>query len=331
MKLKKIVLGKKAWLGIGVSVLLLSGGVFSLQWASQTARGPSSSLGLSGQQTTSPAASTSTTPSSSTSSSAAVASGTSMAIPAQGLASIPVVSANHKSAIAVAYDSTMNTKSARKIIETATLDVNVTNLTHAANDLSKLAVTDGGFVESMNSVDNSNQSSLTLTVRVPEGDFNSFLLAARKIGSVNSFNQTGQDVTQQYNGLRQQFDELQNEASAYTRLFGKAQSMQDMLEIQQSLTQVNTQIADIESQLHSLDRSVQLSTVNITFHPSAIPITHGSTPFTAALLESLHGLVKAGLLGVSLLGWILPWAGVMALVAGVWRWWTRRRKSGEKR
>ncbi|WDL98647.1 DUF4349 domain-containing protein [Alicyclobacillus sp. ALC3] len=209
------------------------------------------------------------------------------------------------------------------VIETANLDMTVTQLPKATSDITSLAEASGGFVHSMNQLtDGQGQNSATLTIRVPENKFQTALKNIKSLGKVDTFSQSGQDVTSEHNNLQLQVTELQSEAKAYTRLFDKATKMSDMLQIQQSLTETNNQISNLNSQLHQLNHTIQYTTINITLQPSVVPIHQGSEPFWAPIVQSLHFMDRVGVGLSKVIGWLLPWAALGGLVYGgvlVWR------------
>jgi uncharacterized phage infection (PIP) family protein YhgE len=214
------------------------------------------------------------------------------------------------------------------VIETAGLDLTVSDVTKVANQVSDIAVGDGGFVETMQQSTNSQGEDFeSVTVRIPETQFQAALKAVKLLGKVNTFSQSGQDVTSQHDNLQQQISELQGEAQAYTRLFDKATTMADMLQIQQSLTQVNSQLSDLNNQLHQLNHTVQFATLNISLHGAAVaaPKKTVPTPFYAPLADSIRLMERIGIGLSKVISWILPWALLAGLFYGGARLWRRSR------
>lgn len=211
----------------------------------------------------------------------------------------------------------------RMVIEQASVSENTGHPTQAAQQATQLATRLGGFVGSMES-DATSQTTVSLTVRVPETTFTDYLSRLKSYGKVTSFTQTGQDVTEQYNGLQGTLGELRSEQAAYTRLFQQAASMQDMLQIQHALAVVNSQISSYETRAHNLQRSVNLAQVNITFSPLPSPVNRpfGSTnPMARSLVQSFDALIASAMALVTLVAWLIPWAIVFGLAA----WVIRRR------
>ena len=214
----------------------------------------------------------------------------------------------------------------RLVIETAGLDLTVSSVATTANQISDITVGDGGFVQTMQqSTDSQGQDFESMTIRIPQTQFQAALKQVKSLGKVNILSQTGQDVTSQHDNLQQQIAELQSEAQAYTRLFDRATTMADMLQIQQSLTQVNSQLSNLNNQLHQLNRTVQLATLNITLHQAAIaaPEKTAPTPFFAPLAASIHLMERIGIGLVKVVSWLLPWALIAGLLYGGVRLWRK--------
>lgn len=214
----------------------------------------------------------------------------------------------------------------RLVIETANVDLTVSHLSKVTRNLSSLTAKSGGFIQSMN--ESTNPQGLqfeSFTIRVPENKFQSVLKNVKSSGKINTFSQTGQDVTNEHNNLQLQISELQSEAQAYTRLFDKATKMSDMLQIQQSLTQVNNQISNLNNQLHQLNHTVQYATIHMTLRPSVVPILQGNEPYWAPLAQSLRFMARVGVGLSKVVGWILPWGILGGILYGIVRVWRRGR------
>lgn len=244
------------------------------------------------------------------------------------LTSAPTLSASaEQGAATMAKNSeTGNLSPARMVIETATVGLKLAHPQQTATRVEQIVTSYGGFVASLQESTVNHRTTVWMTVRVPQVNFNPFLHQSRGMGRIVNFSQTGQDVTQQYNGLQQQLIELQSEAAGYTRLYQKAQTMRDMIAIQQSLSQVDAQISGITSQLHHLNRSVQLATVQLTLTPSAaVSSVKKPSPVIDAFGQSLRVLGSSAMGLVTVVAWLIPWAALFAVIAGGIKWWTRRR------
>ena len=198
--------------------------------------------------------------------------------------------------------------SGRLVIKTANIDLSSAHLSDTANAITQITSATGGYVQSIqSSTPSQGQDFESMTVRVPESQFQGVIIKIHSLGTVRSFTQSGQDVTSNHNNLQAQISELQSEAKAYTELFGKAAKMSDMLQIQQALSQVNSQVSNLNQQLHQLDGSVQYATINVSLYPSATVIPKTPQPFWMAAVNSFHFMMRVGFDLLSALAWLLPW------------------------
>lgn len=214
----------------------------------------------------------------------------------------------------------------RKVIETASMVIRLPHPVAVVNQINQLVIRDGGFIASLQE-QTVNSTTVYVTVRVPEADFTGFLHETRGFGKVLNFSQTGQDVTQQYTNLQQLLAERKQEATAYTRLYHKAQTMKDMIAIQQSLTQVNTQVSQLESQIHGLDKAVAYATINLTLtEPAANFQARQPWPIVRALQRPWNALTSSITGLITIFAWLVPWVALFAAVSGGLRFWLRWRR-----
>ncbi|MFB5189684.1 DUF4349 domain-containing protein [Alicyclobacillus fastidiosus] len=210
----------------------------------------------------------------------------------------------------------------RLVVETASLALAATHPEEVAARVSAMATHAGGFVQQL--VTSGANGTTSMTVRIPEPKFNSFLGRTESLGSVSSFTQTGQDVTEEHGDLTSQLTQLEGESAAYTRLYDKAQTMKDMLQIEQSLSEVNNQIAQLDAQLHDLNRSVQLSTIHLTIAKRTPAASSQSYTSRLALSNSLHFMKTSAHALLIFFAWVLPWAVTLGVIGGG-VWWVVRR------
>lgn len=215
------------------------------------------------------------------------------------------------------------------VIDSASFTVSVANIDAASTHITQMTSTATGFIQSLNQSTDNNHTTVVMTLRIPEPQFPKFLNNIKTLGTVRDFTQTGQDVTEQSNNLQTQITQLQNEAQAFARLYNKAQAMKDMLDIQQALSQINSQISSLTSQQHDLNRSVQLATVTVTLVPAGSTISQQHTSFIRALTSSIHFMGRSGIAVLALIGWLLPWCIFIGFLVFGWRSWSKWRKNAK--
>lgn len=158
----------------------------------------------------------------------------------------------------------------RKLIKTVDMDVETKEFDAMLDSLDQQIAALGGYVEQMNTYNGSIYSSwrsarsASMTIRVPQDKLDTFLEAVTKIGNVIRRNDSVEDVTLKYVDLESHKEALQIEQERLLELLENAQSIEDIITLEQRLSTVRYQIESMESQLRTYDNLVSYSTVNLS-------------------------------------------------------------------
>lgn len=211
----------------------------------------------------------------------------------------------------------------RMMVEQAALSLTVSRVGATASRIATLTAHEGGYIESSNFSGGTTPSG-TETLRVPASHLPALLTALKGLGHVQQSSLSGQDVTRQYSSLTFQLSALKAEDLAYQRLFSKATSMHSMIQIQQALSQVQSQMTQLGTEQLNLAHQVRMATVNVSLAQTAPP----PPGFQAGdiLAGSLHAMGQAGLFVAQMILVLLPWLALLLILATpVWYWRIRRR------
>ena len=104
---------------------------------------------------------------------------------------------------------------------------------------------------------------MNLTFRVPEENYQSFLDAVAQAGNVTYKSQQADDVTTQYMDVETRLANLEAQRTRLQELQAQADNLSDLLQIETSLTDVQSQIESWQSQLDWYSNQVQQCTVYI--------------------------------------------------------------------
>ena len=185
-------------------------------------------------------------------------------------------------------DASTRTADSAKIIYTAnlTLETRDYNTARAALDA---ALSDAdGYMESSSEYTNTDSTrSVSLTLRVPQDSYKSFLAAAAQSGSVTYQNQQAEDITTRYMDTEARLASLTAQRTRLQELQAQADTLADLLEIESSLSDVQYQIESWQSQLDWYSNQVSCCTVYITLN-EVETLTPTSTSFGAKLLAALR-------------------------------------------
>ena len=212
-------------------------------------------------------------------------------------------------------DSGTGTLSA-EAVQTSTKLIYTANLTIESKDFdaARTALTDavsaaGGYLESSNESSYTGSSrTLSLTIRVPQDNYASFLEAAAQAGNLVDKSEQVQDVTTQYMDIEARLSNLTAQRTRLQELQASAENLSDLLEIESSLSDVQYQIESWQSQLDWYSQQVSCSTVYLSLDE-----VKEYTPTEESYLSQLSSALRNGWTGfVSGIQQLTVW------VVGVW-------------
>jgi Domain of unknown function (DUF4349) len=247
-----------------------------------------------------------------------------------------------------------------KIVKTADLTVSIAKgkFTGAFAEASRIATANGGFVVSSSTsttgfpggpiplddtsaqqapASDSRARAGQLTIRVPAAKFDATRAALAGLGDVDNETINGQDVSSQLVDLGARITSLKAEEQAFQTLLGKATAIGDVLQIQDQLFNVRTQIEELQAQQASLDDQATFSTITVSLYEPGVAFTPAPESEPSILSKAWDDATGGALnvLGgmVVVLGYAVPLAALAVVGWGVWALsapWRRRRRSAEQ-
>jgi Domain of unknown function (DUF4349) len=203
-------------------------------------------------------------------------------------------------------------------------------------DLSRvaaLAVASGGFVASTQteSAAPGTPAQGTITLQVPEPDFNTVLAQVRGLGRVSSLTTSATDVTGQYVDLQARITALQDSRQQYLTIMAKATTIGGILAVQEQLQNLQSQLEQLQGQLQLLNNQTTYATLAVTLSQKAV--TPPPPRPESGLLKAWHAAVGgfvAGFEGVVRVAGPLFFALLLlaaVVLVGRWAWKFRPRRS----
>ena len=161
-----------------------------------------------------------------------------------------------------------------KLIYTGQLTVESLEFDKACQTVQELLDKVGGFVEN-SSVSGSTYYTedgeprlddryASYRLRVPSAKFDEFMESAGQLGNVTDRGTNVDNITSQYYDTDARLTSYQVQYDRLLALMEKAEKMEDILAIENQLTQVRYQIESLETTLRGWQNQVDYSTVNIT-------------------------------------------------------------------
>ena len=201
-----------------------------------------------------------------------------------------------------------------QIVQTASLRLSVARnrFEEAADDARSIADGLGGFVVSSSASQGTSERlvSGTLVVRIPARSYTEAMRSLAALGQVESSEESGRDVSQEYVDLRARIRQLQAVESQLLELLERADTVGAALAVQQQLSQVQLDLEQARGRLQYLDDQVAFATISLGIHERLVPVQTGG--------DGGFGVVdawkKAGHGFIAVLGWTFV---VLATVAPI--------------
>ncbi|MFI5160288.1 MAG: DUF4349 domain-containing protein [Sphingobacteriales bacterium] len=144
------------------------------------------------------------------------------------------------------------------------------------NNLRKL----GGYLDEDNESVNSDddRKEYTLKARIPSKNFDLFLDSVSTTAiKIDSKHITITDVTTRYIDMSTRLQNKKLLEASYLALLKKATKMSDILDVENKLNDIRTEIESTQGQLNYLNKQIAYSSLDITFY-----VTHLNKPYVAS-------------------------------------------------
>lgn len=230
----------------------------------------------------------------------------------------------------------------RKLIHNAELHLESKQFDDTKNQLMQALKTADGYVEYSSEQGSAEEGgrSAEYTLRVPCQNYRSFLQDAADAGSLLGKNESVQDVTGQYVDVQARLESLKVQEQRLLELAAQAQTMEDLLVIEEHLSTVRYQIEAYTAQQNVLDDQIDYSTVQVFLTEVTVysPVNHS---FGHQISEAVKGSWENFVAGcqdfviwfIYALPTLLIWAAVIVVLVMVLRKWNtpeRKEKRAQK-
>ena len=167
---------------------------------------------------------------------------------------------------AIAGGTGSNLPSDAKLIYTGELTLQTTDMDAATQGLLVLVNSHGGYIESQEVYHQSSYKDAYYTVRVPGANFNAFIhsISESEVCTVTYQNTTTENVGEAYADIENRLETLRIKLDRLQELLAKAESMEDIIIIESSISEVEYQIELYSGEKNHYDSLINFSTVHIS-------------------------------------------------------------------
>ena len=245
----------------------------------------------------------------------------------EAAAEAPAMMADNAASLKGAESGSSALPEGRKWIITIDMNVETENLDTMMADLEQKITTLGGYVEDQNIHNGSNAAprryrNANLTVRIPDENVDQFTNEVSGLANVVSQNLRREDITLKYVATSSRVTALETEEARLLELLAKAETMEDLLEIEARLTDVRYELENYASQLRLYDNQVDYATIYLyidevqEYTPVEEPtfLERIQTTFSNALEGLGDGIVNLTVFFVGNSPYLLTFGGIAAVV-----------------
>ena len=224
----------------------------------------------------------------------------------------------------------------QSIIYTANLTVDVRSAMGAATAAARYVAGAGGYTaaEQAQAGSSRQRARVSLTLKVPVPGYQAALSTLGQLGHQTGLSQQSTDVTQQVADVGSRVTSEQAEIVQLRGLLSRTGSVTDLLQVQQQLSNDESQLESLLAQQRALNHETTYATISMLLRGPAPLVAAARRParhgFGTGLVAGWHGLAHATGWLLTAVGAVLPFAVVIAAV-GALGYAGRRRLARRRR
>lgn len=185
-----------------------------------------------------------------------------------------------------------------KIIYSGNISLNTEDYQYTFEKISSYAVELGGFVQDSGSNYASEQAGVQdnsgyLTLRVPSAKFSEAMTQIQTWGSPISANVSSTNISQQYQDVQAQLNNLKIEEGRLLEYLKQATNITDMLAIESELNRVRTEIDSLTSTIKNWDIEMAYSTIYVSLYEKRLSSTAVNSPFSEIFAKIGEGFITS--------------------------------------
>ncbi len=155
----------------------------------------------------------------------------------------------------------------RKVIVTASLEVQTRTFDEFLESLNAKISQFDGYVESAsisgNNLYSTSRRNAYYTIRVPEEKMQQMIDSIGEIGTVTSSSYNAEDITLAYADVESRIKTLTTEQETLLGLLEKAAYLEDIIRLEERLSEVNYQLETYKSRQRTYDNKISYSTLRV--------------------------------------------------------------------
>lgn len=205
----------------------------------------------------------------------------------------------------------------QQITRSATMTLIVKDTVSAATRLRTIASVHGGLVTTENVLSGDKQyEASTLVLSVPADELDNTLSDIAGVGDVTLRTIQSTDVTTQVADVESRITTMRDSIARLQELLSRAGSITEIAQVENELTSRQADLESLLAQQKALAKRVAQSPITVTLTTDRTPVpVPVETGFLAGLKAGWHALTTVGVGLLTVLGAVLPFLAVLAVIA----------------
>ncbi|MBI2583839.1 MAG: DUF4349 domain-containing protein [Candidatus Aenigmarchaeota archaeon] len=213
----------------------------------------------------------------------------------------------------------------QKLIITAVLKLETTEFSKTVEEIRHVAFRFGGFVGESN-LNLAERKTGFVVIKIPKESFEDALNDLRRIATLKEEKSSLQDVTEEFVDLESRLKNLKATETRFLTLFDKAETVNEILEVERALSSIREQIETLEGRKKFLEARTDFATITVNVEEPGqakfLPDLDFQKPFQRAYASFFATIF----LLIELAGVVIPLILIFSLV---WKFYIKF--SGKKR
>jgi len=205
----------------------------------------------------------------------------------------------------------------RSVIVTGAMYMTVDNPIAAADQTVSIVQNAGGRIDARSETapDDRDGGSASLTLRIPSDKLDAVVDDLRVLGAVDQFSTDSYDVTTEVTDLDAKISTLRASTERIEGLLVDAKDIKDIITLEQELDSRQAQLESLVAQQRGLADQVSMSTISLSLTTEPVVIVDDSPEtFWDGLVSGWNGLVTFVSVALVIVGVLLPWLALAALI-----------------
>lgn len=220
----------------------------------------------------------------------------------------------------------------RDVVKTASMTITVPDPSAAADEAAVIVERADGRVDSRSedAGSGSGRAVTSIVLRVPAAKLDEVMRQLKTLGTLETATTAADDVTAQRVDLDARIRALQTSVDRLLAIMRDAGDPEALIRAEDALSERQAELDSLRAQREALGDQIAYSTVDLSFYAERVggPAPKQYEGFLGQVQRGWDAMVAVGGSAVLLLGVMLPWLAVLAVVAGVIYFlvrWAQRR------